>query len=31
MSIFMMRFLAPILNLGGVETQNNILKIFEIH
>ena len=24
-------FLAPILSLGDVETQNNIFKIFEIH
>ena len=31
MAIFMMLFLALILSLGDVETQNNIFKIFEIH
>ena len=31
MAIFIMLFLALILSLGDVETQNNILKIFEIH
>ena len=31
MAIFIMLFLALILSLGDVETQNNFLKIFEIH
>ena len=31
MAIFIMLFLALILSLGDVETQNNVFKIFEIH
>ena len=31
MAIFIMLFLALILSLGDVETQNNFFKTFEIH
>ena len=31
MAIFIMLFLALILSLDDVETQNNVFKIFEIH